>query len=222
MSVRDPEEALVEFELETCSFGVYAGKFLGITILLRFVSRSAETALPIFHYLRKNERGLPENENNAGIAPILIRPTPGNPLSGLFINLPIKQVLRKPNLAGRMVGWTVQFFEFDISFERISHIKAQALTEFIIELSPVGQKFSSGREWFLFVHRASNQKGNGASVILEGPDSNNQAKYEALLARMKLAGELWAQVLTPKSDSKLITSQVNKDNQARDPYLIKY
>ncbi|RDX68888.1 hypothetical protein CR513_52084, partial [Mucuna pruriens] len=30
-----------------------------------------------------------------------------------------------------MVGWTVQLFEFDISFERRDHIKAQALADFI-------------------------------------------------------------------------------------------
>ncbi|RDY09593.1 hypothetical protein CR513_06021, partial [Mucuna pruriens] len=109
----------------------------------------------------------------------------------VWTELPIKQVLRKPNLARRMVGWTVELSEFDISFKRRGH------------------------EWFLFVDRASNQKGSGARVILEGSNnvmidqslhfefkaSNNQAKYKTLLVGMKLVGKLGAQVLTTKSDS---------------------
>ncbi|RDX98557.1 Retrovirus-related Pol polyprotein from transposon 17.6, partial [Mucuna pruriens] len=50
-------------------------------------------------------------------------------------DLPIQQVLRKPDLAGRMVSWSVQLLEFDISFERRGPIRAQALADFITELT---------------------------------------------------------------------------------------
>ncbi|RDX64165.1 hypothetical protein CR513_57312, partial [Mucuna pruriens] len=79
--------------------------------------------------------------------------------------------------------------------------------------------------WFLSVDEASNQTGSRIGVILKGPNgvlieqslhfefkaSNNQAEYEALLAGMRLAKELEARALTAKSDSKLITRQVNKE-----------
>ncbi|RDX62146.1 Gypsy retrotransposon integrase-like protein 1, partial [Mucuna pruriens] len=39
---------------------------------------------------------------------------------------------------------------------------------------------------------------------------------------MRLAKELDAQVLTAKSDSKLVTGQVNREYQVRDPQLVKY
>ncbi|RDX64163.1 Retrovirus-related Pol polyprotein from transposon 17.6, partial [Mucuna pruriens] len=39
-------------------------------------------------------------------------------------DLPIKQVLRKPDLAEWMVTWSVQLSEFDISYERRGHVKA--------------------------------------------------------------------------------------------------
>ncbi|RDX88210.1 hypothetical protein CR513_30231, partial [Mucuna pruriens] len=39
---------------------------------------------------------------------------------------------------------------------------------------------------------------------------------------MNLAKELEAQVLTAKSDSKIVMDQVNGEYQARDPQLIKY
>ncbi|RDX75274.1 hypothetical protein CR513_44860, partial [Mucuna pruriens] len=55
--------------------------------------------------------------------------------------------------------------------------------------------------WVLYVDDSLNPKGGGANIILEGPKdvtlehslkfdfkaSNNQAKYEALLARLNLA-----------------------------------
>ncbi|RDX76643.1 hypothetical protein CR513_43344, partial [Mucuna pruriens] len=101
-------------------------------------------------------------------------------------DLPIKQVLRKSVLAKRMVWWKIKLSEFDISFKRRGHIKAQALTDFITELAPIGHNKSSGGEWFLFIDGASNQKGSGASA------NNNQVEYETLLAIMKLAKELEA------------------------------
>ncbi|RDX62673.1 rnhA, partial [Mucuna pruriens] len=52
--------------------------------------------------------------------------------------------------------------------------------------------------------------------------SNNQAEYEALLVGMRLAQELEAKRLIAKSDSKLMTGQVNGEYQARDPQLAKY
>ncbi|RDX72502.1 hypothetical protein CR513_48000, partial [Mucuna pruriens] len=134
-------------------------------------------------------------------------------------DLPIRQVLRKLDLTGRMVAWSVTLLDFDISFERRGHIKVQALADFITELAPDERLTSKAKEWFLFVDGASNKAESGAGIILEGPNevlieqslhfefraSNNQVEYKALLAGMRLAQELEAKVLTAKSDSKLIT-----------------
>ncbi|RDX92650.1 hypothetical protein CR513_25179, partial [Mucuna pruriens] len=87
----------------------------------------------------------------------------------IWTDLSIRQILWKPNLIGRMVDWTIQLSEFDISFKRRGHIKAQALFDFIIELAPIGH-YSRCREWFLSVDGASNQSRSGARVILKGPD----------------------------------------------------
>ncbi|RDX66978.1 hypothetical protein CR513_54201, partial [Mucuna pruriens] len=72
-------------------------------------------------------------------------------------------------------------------------------------------------------------KGKWARIILEGSRgvlneqslrfkaSNNQAKYEALLVGIRLVEELGAKILVAKSDSQLVTEQVNNDYQANDP-----
>ncbi|RDX70210.1 Retrovirus-related Pol polyprotein from transposon 17.6, partial [Mucuna pruriens] len=151
-------------------------------------------------------------------------------------DLPIKQVLRKPDLAGRMVAWSVQLSEFDVLFERRGHVKAQVLADFVNELSPKDWPTEDDHEWYLSMDDSTNQTGSGAGVILEGPSgvlveqslhfefkaSNNQAEYEALLAGMRLARDLEAKTLTAKSDSRLVTGQVNDEYQTRDPQLSRY
>ncbi|RDX95025.1 hypothetical protein CR513_22498, partial [Mucuna pruriens] len=71
------------------------------------------------------------------VADDVVSATIGYPII-VRMDLPIKQVLRKPDLARRMVAWSVQLFEFDISYESRGHIKAQALTDFIVEMTTGG------------------------------------------------------------------------------------
>jgi ribonuclease HI len=148
---------------------------------------------------------------------------------------PIKNVLRKPDLAGRMVAWSVELSEFDVTFSPRGAIKSQILADFLLELTTPAEE-NSEQPWTLSVDGASNIKGSGAGVVLEGPDgvlieqslrfafkaSNNQAEYEALIAGMKLAREMDITDLKAKSDSQLVTNQVSGEFQAKDPQLIKY
>ncbi|RDX97277.1 hypothetical protein CR513_19962, partial [Mucuna pruriens] len=222
-----------------------------ITAFSCFISRSTETAKPIFGALNKGGRFVwtPECEEaflrlKAMLVapPVLSRPRPNTKkiekgalalvtasrrLSPYFQNfgiivrtdLPIRQVLGKPYLAGRMVVWSVQLSEFDITFESRGHIKAQVLADFLAELTPKGDMRKEEGERYLSVDGSSNHAGSGVGVILEGSTgvlieqslhfefkaNNNQAEYKALLAGMRLARELEAKRLTAKSDSKLIT-----------------
>jgi ribonuclease HI len=90
--------------------------------------------------------------------------------------------------------------------------------------------------WILSVDGASNLRGSGAGVVVEGPDgvmieqslrfafraSNNQAEYEALITGMKLSREMEVTDLRAKSDSHLVTNQVSGEYQTKDPQLMKY
>ncbi|RDX66109.1 hypothetical protein CR513_55156, partial [Mucuna pruriens] len=228
-----------------------------ISVLLRFLSWSTETALPIFHYLKMCEKFLWTEQSKEAFQKIKtmlamplslqgrlqdkdqrliyfmskvlqgpekhcpclnhhvkkLRPYFQSNRVVVWTDLPIKQVLRKPDSAGRMVGWIVQLSKFDILFERRDHIKVKALTDFMTKLAPVSQGDSNGKEWFLSFDGASNKKGSGVGVILEGLDvslcfkfkgSTNQVEYKAPLPEMKLAGELKAQILMAKRHSKSI------------------
>jgi hypothetical protein len=148
---------------------------------------------------------------------------------------PIKQVLRKSDLAGRMVAWSIELSEYDIVFSPRGSIKSQVLADFVLELTTPSQE-ASLEPWILSVDGASNLRGSGAGVVMEGPDevmieqslrfafkeSNNQAEYEALIAGMKLAKEMEVTDLRAKSDSQLVTNQVSGEYQTKDPQLMKY
>ncbi|XP_068462889.1 uncharacterized protein [Phaseolus vulgaris] len=152
-------------------------------------------------------------------------------------DLPIQKVLKKPNVAGRMVKWAVELSEFDIKYEPWGSIKGQVFADFVVELSSeVAQNAEDDFRWVLSVDGSSNQLGSGAGVILEGPNgvlieqslrfafkaSNNQAEYEALIAGILLAKEMGARVLMAKSDSLLVTGQVTGEFPAKDPQIAAY
>ncbi|XP_020236671.1 uncharacterized protein LOC109816185 [Cajanus cajan] len=50
---------------------------------------------------------------------------------------PIKQILSKSELAGRMIAWLVVFSEFSIRYKSRGALKAQCLADFVAELTPV-------------------------------------------------------------------------------------
>jgi len=83
---------------------------------------------------------------------------------------PIRKVLTKPDLAGRMIEWLVELFEFGISYEPREPIHSQQLADFVVELSPEPTSANAQQaQWTIYVDRLSNTKGSGVRIILEGP-----------------------------------------------------
>ncbi|RDY09298.1 Retrovirus-related Pol polyprotein, partial [Mucuna pruriens] len=114
-------------------------------------------------------------------------------------DLPIQQVLRKPDLAGRMVALSIQLSEFDISFERRSHVKVQVLADFITELMPNGFSATDKGEWYLSI--------DGRYI--------STSKPATIKKNMKHSGR---HEISPRARSE----KVNNEYQARDPQLTKY
>lgn len=82
-------------------------------------------------------------------------------------NYPIKQILMKSDLAGRMVTWAVELSEYDIQFSPRTSIKSQALADFMVELSTSGV-VEDHSIWVFHVDGSSNLKGSGVGLVLEG------------------------------------------------------
>lgn len=47
---------------------------------------------------------------------------------------PLKQVIRKPEIASIMVAWSVELFKFNLKFELRGPIKRECLVDFMVEL----------------------------------------------------------------------------------------
>jgi len=49
---------------------------------------------------------------------------------------PLKSILHKPKLFGRLTKWTVKLSEYDITFQPCIALKLQVLADFIAEFTP--------------------------------------------------------------------------------------
>ncbi|XP_061348929.1 uncharacterized protein LOC133294291 [Gastrolobium bilobum] len=140
------------------------------------------------------------------------------------------------------MSWAIELAEYQISYEPRTAIKAQALTDFIAEMTHTCEAASQATEtpwlalWKLYVDGSTNTKGSGARIIIENPDgvamehslsfnfntTNNQAEYEEMIAGLLQAKELGAQHLKVFSDSQLVAFQFSGEYQAKGPLMCKY
>lgn len=137
------------------------------------------------------------------------------------MDLPLRQVLQKPDLSGRLVAWSVELSEYGLQYDKRGTGSAQSLIDFVVEL-PLDSSEKVSTQWTLFVDGSSNSSGSGAGVTLEGPGefvleqslkfefqaTNNQAEYEALIVGLKLAIKVKIGSFLIRTDSQLVASQV--------------
>ncbi|KAK9050558.1 hypothetical protein SSX86_029875 [Deinandra increscens subsp. villosa] len=162
-------------------------------------------------------------------------------------NYPIKSVLRKPEMSGRMAKWSVKLSAYDLIYEARTAIKSQALADFVAdfstdiqqeadhELQQLQQEENSGC-WTLFTDGASNIRGTGLGIVLKSPQgdmipqavrcgfqaTNNEAEYEALIAGLHLALHLGIQHIQVYVDSLLLANHFNGSYAAKGEKLVKY
>ena len=89
-------------------------------------------------------------------------------------------------------------------------------------------------EWILHVDGSSNARGAGVGIVLTSPTgdtasramrcnfkaTNNESKYEALIAGLTLAHQTGAENIQVFGDSQLIINQVQGEYQAKDDSMI--
>ena len=157
------------------------------------------------------------------------------------IEYPMKQVLHKPEVSERLMKWVIELSEFDIRYKPKTAIKGQVLADFVMEFAPIELAKTTHAEdelpiWKLSVDGASNAQGSGAGLILtslEGIDieyvlrfgfhaSNNEAKYEVVIAGLNLAHSLEIDQLEVYSDSQLVVRQIEDTYEAKSETMILY
>ncbi|GKV23293.1 hypothetical protein SLEP1_g33040 [Rubroshorea leprosula] len=243
-----------------CTFAVKSGH---LAALHRFIARSAEKCFPFFKALREPkdfqctdecQQAFEELKQYLALPPLLSKPIEGETLYlylgvanealrayfqsheiVVYTNLPLRKILQKPELFGRLIGWAIKLSEHDLKFQPRTTIKGQVLADFLIECRPTTAEETTQPYpvWVLYVDGAANVEGSGARVVLLGPEgfksehalrfkfqtTNNVAEYEALIYGLKLASELKAQSIRVFSDSQLVINQVNGSCDIKDPQL---
>jgi len=67
-------------------------------------------------------------------------------------DLPNRKVLQKPDIARRLLQWSVELLEFNIQYEPRGPIKGQVYANFVVELSSGGPNPDfKGFRWILLV-----------------------------------------------------------------------
>ncbi|XP_022853600.1 uncharacterized protein LOC111375040 [Olea europaea var. sylvestris] len=163
----------------------------------------------------------------------------------VLTNQPLKHILQKPDVSGKLLKWAIEIGEFDIEFKPRPSIKAQALADFIAKLTPKprrpeGSSSTTTDVWKIFVDGASNSSGSGAEVIITSPDmlmdiqcafkfefeaTNNEAEYEAVIIATELVINLELENIKIFSDFQLVVGQIDetfeKKNEKMSLYCLK-
>ena len=133
----------------------------------------------------------------------------------------MKRAMSSPEAAGRMALWAIELSEFDVQYRPQTAVKRQIVAEFIAEYTQSEDKGAEGhRLWSIHTNESSTQRAGGAGVVIQTPEgdkiecmirldfptTNNEAKYEALVARLDLAKAAGAKNMIMHCDSQVIMS----------------
>ncbi|GKB68149.1 reverse transcriptase domain-containing protein, partial [Tanacetum coccineum] len=148
----------------------------------------------------------------------------------------------------KLAKYAVELGAYNITFMPCNVVKGQVLADFLTE-APEGEREDlyfqmpevpleedDTKSWTLFTDGAFSPKGSGTGLVLIGPNdieytyalhltfpsTNNEAGYEALLARLRIARQMNISNIEVKVDSKLVASQINENYEASKDSMIKY
>nr|GEW75995.1 reverse transcriptase domain-containing protein [Tanacetum cinerariifolium] len=154
---------------------------------------------------------------------------------------PIKQVMSRPDVAGRLHKWSIMLGEHNITYRPRTSIKGQIPADFLNEIpdnASQGVPVAVTQEelWTLFTDGSSCVDGSGAGLILTNPEgveftyalrfqfaaSNNEVEYEALVSGLRIATQIGVKNVQANVDSKLVANQVLGTYVAKEDNMIKY
>ena len=134
---------------------------------------------------------------------------------------PLKRAMSSPEAVGRMALWAIELSEFDIQYCSRTAMNGQAVVDFVAEYTQLeGQGADGLKQWIIHTDGSSNRHSGGAGVVIQTPErdkvecmirldfltTNNEAEYEALVARLDLAKTAGAGNVIVHCDSQVITS----------------
>nr|CAN71500.1 hypothetical protein VITISV_007955 [Vitis vinifera] len=138
---------------------------------------------------------------------------------------PLRNILHKPDLTGRMLQWAIELSEFGIEFQPRLSMKGQVMADFVLEYARRPNQYQESNEkewWTLRVDGSPTGEHLKQAIRLGFPASNNEAEYEAILSGLNLALALSVSKLRIYSDSQLVVRQLQKEYEAKDAHMARY
>ena len=152
---------------------------------------------------------------------------------------PLRNILHKPGLIGRMLQWAIELSEYEIEYQLRLSMKWQVMADFVVEYyqKPAQDKGPREEEWWtLRVDVASRSSGSGVGLLLQSstgeqleqairlgfPVLNNEIEYEAILSGLDLALTLSVSKLQIYSDSQFVVKHVLEEYGAKDERMVRY
>ncbi|XP_028074192.1 uncharacterized protein LOC114276606 [Camellia sinensis] len=163
---------------------------------------------------------------------------------------PIRYLLSKPALTGKVARWLLALGEFEITCVASKAIKSQALADLLAQFpsgdyEPVNEELrgevhaamaSEESFWTLSFDGATRRGKGGTGIVLTRKSgeklylsykldfhcSNNEAEYEALILVLIAAEKHSIKKIQIRGDSKLIVKQVSRQFVLKEPALATY
>ena len=165
---------------------------------------------------------------------------------------PIRSLLRRPVLSGRLVQWLLQLSKFEIIPITPTAVKRQAIADLLAwflgeegwnvadevpgDLLELLAFKAAGAKWTLrFDGSSTDTEGEAGIVLIEEareavamsfklnfPCINNTAKYEAYLTGLAVAHEMGIKHLKVIGDSNLVVCQAKGEFALKEPSLAPY
>jgi ribonuclease HI len=162
---------------------------------------------------------------------------------------PIRSLLQRPVLSGRLAQWLLQLSQYEIIAETPTAIKSQAIADLLAQFpgednssisdevpGEINEVFLADSVWTLKFDGSSTATSAGAGIVLyrddgeavtksfkfDFPCSNNTAEYEAYLAGLAIAYEMGIKHLRVIGDSNLVVCQARGEFSLKEPSLAPY
>ena len=165
---------------------------------------------------------------------------------------PIRSLLQRPVLTGRLAQWLLQLSQYEIIAETPTAIKSQAIADLLAQFPGEDSSFISDEvpgevnevlmadvtdaTWTLRFDGSSTATSSGVGIVffrndgeaipksfkLDFPCSNNVAEYEAYLTGLAVAWEMGIKHLKVVGDSNLIVCQAHGEFSLKEPSLAPY
>ncbi|GKC66403.1 reverse transcriptase domain-containing protein [Tanacetum coccineum] len=201
------------------TFGIEEGMFLGYKVSTRGLKVCPDKVDAVLSHPSPN-RAFKKMKRFIAELPMLVALMEKEELI-VYLAAAKETVLSRPEVAGRLQKWSIELGEYAIHYRPRVSVKGHILADCIVERPEedypntlMAEKEELPEPWILFTDGSSCTDGSGAGLILTNPEgmeftyalrfrfdaTNNEAEYEALIARLKIAEQIGVKNLQANVD----------------------